>query len=105
MHSVHPGSEEVQKKNAQKKHQCNFEGCGASFTNQSELTAHVTEEHTGKKPYLCEECGATFVSKGNLNKHTKKVHSEDRGPRGFPCEVPECGRVFNNAYQLEQHTR
>lgn len=89
---------------------CRWEGCTASFSAPSLLTAHLNTEHvgSGKKTYEChwegcdrhglEKC---FSSKQKVMRHLQ-THS---GHRPFKCEICPGEVCFSEAATLAQHMR
>lgn len=49
--------------------------CNRRFLQQSHLTQHAWQ-HTGIKPFQCEQCEASYTSRSALNKHLRSVHDE-----------------------------
>jgi hypothetical protein len=85
-----------------KRHLCDVEGCGATFTRSGSLTTHK-RTHTKEKPYQCDVagCGATFAKSGNLTDHAR-THT---GEKPYPCDVAGCGAAFAQSGNLTKHKR
>ncbi|GAI61731.1 unnamed protein product, partial [marine sediment metagenome] len=50
--------------------------CGATFTTEEELLAHIEAEHPEAPPvvYTCAICGATFTTQEELDAHIQAEH-------------------------------
>ena len=72
--------------------------CGAKFSTQEELTAHIQAEHPGKPPiYICPYCGALFVTEDALANHITLAHP----PAIYTCSY--CGAAFVTEEELGAH--
>ncbi|XP_022113047.1 zinc finger protein 771 isoform X1 [Pieris rapae] len=79
-----------------KTHVC--ETCGASFTSNASLQAHI-RRHLGIKPFVCSICGYACVMNMELRRHMFR-HT---GVRPYKCRV--CDRRFGDFGSRQKHER
>ncbi|KAL3101161.1 hypothetical protein niasHS_001621 [Heterodera schachtii] len=58
----------------EKRHHCEWEGCGKSFTTRGKLEDHVNG-HTGNCPFSCDHCTRNFVTRAEFLRHLRKYHA------------------------------
>lgn len=80
----------------EKTHTC--ETCGASFTSNASLQAHI-RRHLGIKPFVCSVCGYACVLNMELRRHMMR-HT---GQRPYKCRV--CDRRFGDFGSRQKHER
>ncbi|KAL0811444.1 hypothetical protein ABMA28_009845 [Loxostege sticticalis] len=80
----------------EKTHVC--ETCGASFTSNASLQAHI-RRHLGIKPFVCSVCGYSCVLNMELRRHMMR-HT---GQRPYKCRV--CDRRFGDFGSRQKHER
>ncbi|XP_034837447.1 uncharacterized protein [Maniola hyperantus] len=80
----------------EKTHVC--ETCGASFTSNASLQAHI-RRHLGIKPFVCSVCGYSCVMKEALKRHMLK-HT---GEKPYKCRI--CERRFTDYGTRQKHER
>ncbi|XP_061380090.1 zinc finger protein 391-like [Danaus plexippus] len=80
----------------EKTHVC--ETCGASFTSNASLQAHI-RRHLGIKPFVCSVCGYACVLNMELRRHMMR-HT---GVRPYKCRV--CDRRFGDFGSRQKHER
>ncbi|CAH2059274.1 unnamed protein product, partial [Iphiclides podalirius] len=78
----------------EKTHTC--ETCGASFTSNASLQAHI-RRHLGIKPFVCSVCGYACVLNMELRRHMMR-HT---GVRPYKCRV--CERRFGDFGSRQKH--
>ncbi|KAJ2941506.1 hypothetical protein O0L34_g14552 [Tuta absoluta] len=84
------------KYNYEKTHTC--ETCGASFTSNASLQAHI-RRHLGIKPFVCSVCGYSCVMNEELKRHMLR-HT---GERPYKCRI--CDRRFGDYGTRQKHER
>ncbi|XP_071445658.1 zinc finger protein 883-like [Hetaerina americana] len=67
--------------------------CGAAFTKEKDLTAHVRTVH-----YSCADCGRIFPTEADLLTHAASV-----AHTGAHLECVDCGKVFEDREKLRKH--
>ena len=72
--------------------------CQKGFTERKNLFRHL-RTHGGKKPYECDQCHKTFTERKNLFRH-ERTHS---GERPFKCD--QCDKTFTQKHLLTIHIR
>jgi len=75
-----------------KKHWCPT--CNQGFTRLQGL-----KKHLGHFVFECPECGLSVKSKWNLDRHMRS----HMGVKPFPCQVPDCSRLFADKSALTKH--
>ncbi|XP_069363052.1 uncharacterized protein [Maniola hyperantus] len=80
----------------EKTHVC--ETCGASFTSNASLQAHI-RRHLGIKPFVCSVCGYSCVLNMELRRHMMR-HT---GVRPYKCRI--CDRRFGDFGSRQKHER
>ncbi|CAO1636829.1 unnamed protein product [Parajaminaea phylloscopi] len=108
-----------------KPYKCSHDGCQTSFRSSAKLTAHAQTHLPAKdkllmKNFVCDVlvagvvCGKRFRSGQHLRRHRDGVHdcrdpsiaAEEAGTRdikSYPCEEPDCDRVFTKRKHLRSH--
>ncbi|KAL7011819.1 hypothetical protein ACKWTF_014473 [Chironomus riparius] len=77
---------------------CDFEGCGKSFTESQTLKDHKNL-HFGLKPYVCEFCNQAFPHIATLRRH-KYRHTD---PEKYKCTI--CSECFTTRKSLTNHVQ
>ena len=77
---------------------CDYKPCNKTFFYLSDLQRH-TLDHTGQRPFVCDNCGHSFKQKVALNGHAK-IHT---GEKPFSCT--KCDATFRQSSHLVAHTK
>lgn len=72
--------------------------CIATFTNRTDLYAHVKNHAEVSQNLLCDTCGKCFNSKHALNNHVRN----HLNIKSFACS--DCPKRFRNRLLLTQHS-
>ncbi|XP_063836962.1 zinc finger protein 454-like isoform X10 [Ostrinia nubilalis] len=71
--------------------------CGAGFSSESRLRAHVVSHQIGSYP--CEECGKVFSKITSKQLHIQTVHLKTKRNKCMYCE-----ETFMDYYQKQKHS-
>lgn len=82
--------------------ECNYDGCGISFPNKSQLKRHVQRVHEGIRNNLCEHCFERFFEKSDLKRHIKNVHGQDKP---WKCERCPCEYSRKDSLKVHMYSR
>lgn len=80
--------------------QCSL--CGAKFSRERDLRAHVLEKHDPEhrnSVFACQFCGTVFSTVSNLNSHIRASHGVET--RTFNCMY--CSKAFAHKHVLQRH--
>ncbi|KXJ83924.1 hypothetical protein RP20_CCG026951 [Aedes albopictus] len=72
--------------------------CSTVFKDANELSLHLTEMHSGKDGYHCEECSLDFPLLPAYNRHLSR---HDKSERPHKCNF--CPIRFKSTIQLKAH--
>ena len=91
------------KEGKEKPYQCDYPGCGRSFSFPAHLKSHVQQIHISYRPCKCDfpGCGKRFYTPQHLNVH-RRIHT---GERPFVCPYADCNKAFTTAGNLKNHIR
>ena len=78
------------------KYACNL--CNEIFTNQSELTPHITSMHEGIK-YACKQCDYQATRQSSLTVHIQSKHE------GVKYDCNHCDQQYTKQGHLTTHIR
>ena len=76
--------------------ECNI--CRETFTNTSEVEAHVEQKHK-QEEYNCSDCTHSYKSKDELNIHVEKEHDMQ-----VTYHCTRCDNIFTTQSDLQAHT-
>jgi len=84
------------------KYTCEYSDCGRTYTNQFNLSRHVSTIHNGTK-YTCRypDCGKFYSQKSFLSQHIDTIH---KGVK-YKCAYHGCGKVFTQKFYLGLHVK
>ena len=93
-----------------KKFEC--EKCGKRFAQNSLLRKHVSAVHEqtndktgGVRKFQCPYCPSQFKRKDHVDRHITHLHSIVPDAKLFECNHPNCGKRFQSAGRLQQHSK
>ncbi|KAI4466701.1 zinc finger protein [Holotrichia oblita] len=73
--------------------------CGKTYSNKRSAQKHITRQHNGKRPYVCDQCGRSFFDMKTLKQHSL-IHT---GEKPYSCRL--CGKKFRQQGCVSQHMR
>lgn len=79
--------------------------CGAEFSTEAELLAHIVTAHPAEPPqviYMCPICGARFSTLTALQEHMAIAHPPPAPPVVY-YTCPICGATFTSQAELDYH--
>lgn len=92
---------------------CQEKECGKVFEHRYNLKVHM-RKHTQETPYACTVpgCEKRFKWRSSMAHHKISHERNDLlegngngAVRIFPCQAPDCGKVFMRRYNLKVHMR
>ena len=93
-----------------KKFEC--EKCGKRFAQNSLLRKHFSAVHEqtsdrfgGNRKFQCPYCPSQFKRKDHADRHITHLHSIAPDAKLFECNHPDCGKRFQSAGRLQQHSK
>ena len=93
-----------------KKFEC--ENCGKRFAQNSLLRKHISAVHEqtndkagGIRKFQCPYCPSQFKRKDHVDRHITHLHSIVPDAKLFECVHPNCGKRFQSAGRLQQHSK
>ena len=103
------------------KFKCTADGCRRTFRKHGTLQIHITADHEGRNPFVCEKiggddrvCGMSFDTASKLKRHDSRVHGGDKywciicnvegsGADGTATDSPGLG--FSTYGALQAHNK
>ena len=86
--------------------------CGKRFAQNSLLRKHVSAVHEqtndkngGVRKFQCPYCPSQFKRKDHVDRHITHLHSIVPDAKLFECNHPNCGKRFQSAGRLQQHSK
>merc|ERR1712228_153694 len=83
----------------QKKKNYECDVCQKQFYAKQDWRRHC-REHTGERPFQCNQCNLAFKMNADLTKHIRQVYNKEKK---FQCKV--CKREFFNKANWREHCR
>lgn len=77
---------------------CPFPDCARTFVFPAHLENHANFDHSGFKPFMCEQCTKAFSSANGLVRHSREVH---RKGKAYTC--PICSGGLTKRCHLKRH--
>lgn len=85
----------VEKRHNRRYH-CAELGCGATFETWTQLLRHRPTHQN----LTCTVCGTVLLTRARFT-----AHMHTHAPKGHPCPIPGCQKVFSRNTNLRVHIR
>lgn len=101
--STQPSTPITQSKPREKKHFCDYPGCGKAYARPVRLAEHQ-RSHTNERPFVCtfDDCDKSFLRESHLQHHIKAKHEDIRN---HVCDYEGCGKSFHTGQRLKLHQK
>lgn len=83
------------------KSSCEF--CNSRFFNDDGLKMHIMRNHTGEKPFKCDECDYTCRTKYDLSSHLYRKHNYPIKQKRKSHYCLQCSGTFLTLSELKYH--